>query len=65
MVFLRLVVLRDASASDSLTMDRYELMRATQQGAQPAPSLSVPVNAGPVMPTAPIPRAEQPTPKPQ
>jgi general secretion pathway protein D len=65
MVFLRPVVLRDASATDSLTMDRYELMRATQQGAQPAPSLSVPVNAGPVMPTAPIPRAEQPTPKPQ
>jgi len=53
MVFLRPVVLRDASASDALTQDRYELMRATQQGAQPPSSVSVPVNAAPVLPVAP------------
>jgi len=53
MVFLRPVVLRDASATDTLTLDRYELMRATQQGAQPPSSVSVPVNAAPVLPAAP------------
>jgi general secretion pathway protein D len=35
MVFLRPVVIRDASASDRLTNDRYEQMRATQTESQP------------------------------
>ncbi len=52
MVFLRPVVLRDAAASDSFSMDRYELMRATQQQAQPEPSAAVPVNGAPVLPGA-------------
>ena len=50
MVFLRPVVVRDASASDSLSVDRYDLMRSTQQAAQPEPSVMVPVNEAPVMP---------------
>ena len=50
MVFLRPVVVRDASATDALTMDRYDLMRANQQGAQPVNSVAVPVNEGPVLP---------------
>ncbi len=58
MVFLRPVVLRDSSATDALTLDRYELMRATQQGAQPQSSVAVPVNAGPVLPTAPAAKAQ-------
>ncbi len=62
MVFLRPVVLRDASATDSLTLDRYELMRANQQGAQPEPSVAVPVNAAPVLPSAPVPRTPPATP---
>ncbi|WP_310566667.1 type II secretion system secretin GspD [Hydrogenophaga sp.] len=50
MVFLRPVVLRDARASSSLSLDRYEQMRAIQKDAQPVPSTVVPVNEAPVMP---------------
>jgi general secretion pathway protein D len=35
MVFLRPVVVRDGQESDSLTLDRYEIMRTKQQNAQP------------------------------
>ncbi len=50
MVFLRPVVVRDISATDSLSFDRYDLMRATQELAQPLPSAAVPVNEAPVLP---------------
>ncbi len=50
MVFLRPVVLRDARATSSLSLDRYEQMRAIQKDAQPVPSVVVPVNEAPVMP---------------
>ncbi len=50
MVFIRPVVVRDATATDSLSTDRYELMRGQQQNAQPARSLLVPINEAPVMP---------------
>ncbi|MEY2619837.1 MAG: putative secretin, ral secretion pathway protein component of type secretion system [Pseudomonadota bacterium] len=53
MVFLRPVVVRDAARSDELTLDRYELMRLKQQAAQPAPSVVVPINAAPVLPSYP------------
>ena len=52
MVFLRPVVVRDAPSSESLSMDRYDLMRAAQIDAQPVPSLVVPVNTAPVLPPA-------------
>jgi general secretion pathway protein D len=52
MVFLRPVVLRDSTAGDTLTMDRYELMRLQQQSAQPVPSAAVPVNEAPALPPA-------------
>ena len=52
MVFLRPVVVRDAAASDALSLDRYELMRATQQRAQPENSSLVPINEAPVLPAA-------------
>ena len=55
MVFLRPVVVRDAAATDSLSLDRYELMRNSQLQAQPAQSSSVPVNAASVLPVAPLP----------
>lgn len=58
MVFLRPVVLRDAQQTGSFSLDRYELMRGTQQQAQPATSRAVPVNEAPVMPDA----AAQPSP---
>ncbi|MEO8857093.1 MAG: type II secretion system secretin GspD [Burkholderiaceae bacterium] len=54
MVFLRPVVVRDAAAVDSLSMDRYELMRAGQQALQPLPSaVLAPVSSAPVLPPAP------------
>ena len=50
MVFLRPVVVRDTSSSDALSVDRYDLMRSTQQAAQPEPNVMVPVNEAPVLP---------------
>jgi general secretion pathway protein D len=38
MVFLRPVVVRDAAQSDTLSLDRYDMMRTKQQNLQPAPS---------------------------
>ncbi len=57
MVFLRPVVVRDAASSNSLSLDRYDLMRAGQKDAQPVPSSVVPVNEAPVLPPL---RAAQP-----
>ena len=50
MVFLRPVVIRDAAASDSLSMDRYEARRRSSKasGAQRL----VPINEAPVLPPA-------------
>jgi general secretion pathway protein D len=53
MVFIRPVVVRDGSATDSLSIDRYELMRGQQKNAQPTPSLLLPINQGPQLPTFP------------
>jgi len=50
MVFLRPVVLRDAGSADKLSLDRYDLIRAQQKDAQPAPSVLVPINDAPVVP---------------
>ena len=51
MVFLRPVVVRDAAAVDSLSLDRYELMRAGQKELQPQPSaVLAPVDGAPVLP---------------
>ena len=50
MVFLRPVVIRDAAASDAVSIDRYDLMRTKQQNAQPAPSTITPINEAPIMP---------------
>ena len=50
MVFLRPVVVRDATATESLSMDRYDLIRAAQNNAQPVPNALVPVNEAGVLP---------------
>jgi general secretion pathway protein D len=65
MVFLRPVVVRDASSTDTLSMDRYDLMRAVQRDAQPLPNVMVPINESPIMPPAvplvpPAPRTQTP-----
>ncbi|MEY4883552.1 MAG: hypothetical protein RIS34_1406 [Pseudomonadota bacterium] len=59
MVFLRPVVVRDATSLEQFSTDRYDLMRAGQKEAQPVPSIVVPVNEGPLMP-AQIPRVAAP-----
>jgi general secretion pathway protein D len=57
MVFLRPMVIRNQEDSNRLTMDRYDLMRATQQTAgQPRQSVVMPINEAPV--TAPLPAPE-------
>jgi len=50
MVFLRPVVLRDSRESHSLSLDRYEMMRAIQKEAQPTPSSVLRINDAPVIP---------------
>jgi len=46
--------------SDMLSLDRYDLMRGKQEGAQPPSSITVPVNASPVLPNV-----QRPEPAPQ
>jgi general secretion pathway protein D len=50
MVFMRPVVMREASGTDSLTMDRYDLMRNQQQMAQPLPNPMLGLQSGPMLP---------------
>ncbi len=60
MVFLRPVVVRDAAAVDSLSLDRYESMRSGQNQAQPRPNALVQIDAAPVLPAPPPARAPAP-----
>ena len=53
MVFLRPVVVRDAQASDRLSMDRYDLMRSGLKDAQPVRSMLAPINEAPLLPALP------------
>jgi general secretion pathway protein D len=50
MVFLRPVVVRDAAATNALSMDRYDLMRTQQQQTQPQSSTMIPVNESAILP---------------
>ncbi|MEZ5701635.1 MAG: type II secretion system secretin GspD [Burkholderiaceae bacterium] len=50
MVFLRPVILRDANATQALSLDRYDLMRGAQKAAQPEPSQVLRINEAPVLP---------------
>ena len=60
MVFLRPVVVRDAAAVDTLSLDRYELMRAGQKEQQPASSPMLQIDSAPVLPAAPAARSQPP-----
>ena len=64
MVFLRPVVVRDASSTESLSQDRYDFMRGAQQFGQPVPSLTVPINQGPILPALPDSKRESIVPNP-
>ncbi|TAG26564.1 MAG: type II secretion system protein GspD [Burkholderiales bacterium] len=50
MLFLRPVIVRDSSSTESLSLDRYELMRAGQKDTQPTPSSVLSINEAPVLP---------------
>lgn len=50
MVFLRPVVMRDQAASDRVSIDRYDFIRAQQQQAQPPQSTILRINESPVLP---------------
>jgi general secretion pathway protein D len=50
MIFLRPVILRDAKASNSLSLDRYDMMRGAQKEAQPVTSKVLQLNDAPVLP---------------
>lgn len=58
MVFLRPIVMRDAEASGRLSADRYDEIRGRQQGTQPEPSVMMPINEAPVLPS--LPEAREP-----
>ena len=58
MVFLRPVVVRDASSTETLSQDRYDFMRGAQQLGQPVPNIMVPINQAPVLPALPDSRRE-------
>jgi len=49
MVFLRPVVMRDIDSASKLSLDRYDLIRARQQEAQPVPS-AILGSGSPIMP---------------
>jgi len=53
MVFLRPVVVRDAQATEQLSVDRYDLMRSGLRAAQPLPSQWVPINEAALLPELP------------
>lgn len=53
MVFLRPVVMRTQEAANSISMDRYELIRGLQNETQPQQRVLVPVNQAPVLPSNP------------
>ena len=50
MVFLRPVVVRDAGATERLSVDRYDMMRSGQRDGQPVPSRTLPINEAAVLP---------------
>ena len=64
MVFLRPVVVRDASSTERLSQDRYDFMRSAQQEGQPIPNVMVPINSAPVLPALPESKRETILPNP-
>jgi general secretion pathway protein D len=59
MVFLRPVVVRDATATEQLSLDRYDLMRASQTAAQPSFNIILPINDSALLPPPVLPSSKQ------
>ena len=61
MVFLRPMIIRNQDELNALSVDRYDLIRAAQQGVgQPRPSVIMPISDAPVVPPAPVPTPGSP-----
>ncbi|MEX1167516.1 MAG: secretin N-terminal domain-containing protein, partial [Hydrogenophaga sp.] len=50
MIFLRPVILRNAGETNTLSLDRYDMMRGAQKEAQPTPNPLLRLNDAPVLP---------------
>lgn len=50
MVFLRPTVVRDAIGTEQLSLDRYQMIRGSQQQAQPGANFVLGINEAPVLP---------------
>ena len=50
MIFLRPVIVRDGDQLETLSLDRYDLMRAAQKDLQPEPNSVMKIDDAPVMP---------------
>jgi general secretion pathway protein D len=50
MVFLRPVIVRDAAATESFSLDRYDMMRSMQRATQPKDSAVLQINQAPMLP---------------
>ncbi|MFT3957426.1 MAG: type II secretion system secretin GspD [Piscinibacter sp.] len=57
MVFLKPTIMRDGEAASRLSLDRYDLIRARQEGQQPVPNLLLPLKDAPVLPAVTPPAA--------
>jgi general secretion pathway protein D len=60
MVFLRPVVVRDGADTEKLSLDRYDLMRASQESAQPPFNIILPINESAKLPLPALRSAKQP-----
>lgn len=53
MVFLRPKIVRGPEDTNKVSVDRYDMIRATQQKEQPAPRVLMPINEAPILPPLP------------
>jgi general secretion pathway protein D len=61
MIFLRPVVVRDGADTEKLSLNRYDLMRASQESAQPSFNLILPINESAKLPPPVVRPSKQPT----
>jgi general secretion pathway protein D len=64
MVFLRPMIMRSGEDANRLSLDRYDMIRAQQQQAQPSQSIVLPINESPVLPPPPAPASAASAPAP-
>lgn len=60
MVFLKPTIMRDGEAASKLSLDRYDIIRARQEAAQPVSNPLLPLKDAPVLPAVGMPPAPVP-----